>query len=708
MGRVARNEVDISKPGMPGEVFAYKEGTSIPVFKKQIREMADPEVKDLDMGTFEEAFTPTVSIRRQYPFLNERYYDIAAKKKAALIHKGKILQDTTTPFRAELKSAGESPKTQGNLLGQYLTGEQKGGQQILDAMGLKKLSKGDMPANVLAHDVKMRSEFDIMHGKLNAMRAKQGLKPLDYVENYMPWMRNVGALEEAGISLVTGSKSRIASHMEATAFKHAHKRRMHQGRAVDVPIEMNAYDVFDAYMNTATHHLHLSPAIARVQALLDEFQLPTGALKKTGEPAIANWKLADSKPNLASWTQDWIDYVAGKSDLPTMKWKRKMHIAASKINKNQASAVLSFNVRSAAIQPSALKGAYALTNEASFLNGIKNWLESPEYRAQIRRKSDKLITRNVDIHASNVGKKGSMESFFGGKLGRKHEALMDKDFMRLLSDKKRMASEWGIQQGLQRLDTITAEMSYSIFEHYAKETLKMRDPKKIKRYCDDGVTRTQASGDIMDVAPIQRSALGRLATLYQTYTINDWDMMLRDVVGHKGPKLPPEQRIAKVMRYIIATEAIGWISEGLIGIESPGPSISREIYEGVRDEKSVGDIATGVVKEAAEALPVIGGSLKWATAYRTPMPAAIQLPIDIGRVVTKLINRDIDKINNFDIEALGKALGIPGSTQVRKYLSRRKRGMNHLDSILGVLPEAEKKSLKERSLKSGEKAGYKK
>ena len=93
--------------------------------------------------------------------------------------------------------------------------------------------------------------------------------------------------------------------------------------------------------------------------------------------------------------------------------------------------------------------------------------------------SNKILTRNVDIHATNVGKPGSMESFFTGKLGAAHEALMDKPAVRAVSEAKRKVSEAGIKYGLQKLDTVTAEWAYSIFKYHAKHELGMTDPKKI-------------------------------------------------------------------------------------------------------------------------------------------------------------------------------------------------------------------------------------
>ena len=702
LGRVSRGEVELPGVAGRGEVFKFKEGTNIPVFKEQIREMADPTVPDLDMGMLQEAFTPTISIRRQYPWLNDLYYGIASKKKAAKVHFDKIVGETTKAFKGEIKAAGHNYNTIGERLGRYYTTQQKGGMDILDAMGLEPLTKADLTPMELRFDAQMRGAFDRVHGEANSARSRTGQKEMDYVEHYMPWMRNLGALEEAGLTLTTANNNALTSHMQSTAFKHAHKRKMHQGRAIDVPIEMNAFKVFDAYMQSATNHIHLGPQITRGRALLEEHQLPTGEIGEMGEPGYANWKLKDTKPNLANWTESWLDYVAGKSDLSTIKWKRNMHIMASKLNKNQAAAVLSGNVRSAIIQPSALKNVYALLNEEAVINGLKAYL-SPAERARAMKVSNKLATRNVDIHATEVGKPGTYESVLPGKAGAMHEAAMDSGLFRTLSNAKRTASEKGIKYGLQALDFETAKIAWLSSEWYAKNVLKMTDKKAIQRYADDMLVRTQASGELVDVAPIQRSAIGRLATLYQTFNINDWDMMLRDVVGHKGPDLPPSQRAAKMLRYAIATEALGWFTEGVVGIESPGPAITGGLYENIRDKKSTREVVSGAMKEAAEALPLIGGSLKWGTAYRTPMPAAIQLPVDLTRIVTKLMDLSPEKLDMFDLETVGKALGIPGSTQVRKYISRRKRGMNHLAAILGVIPPKEAKDLRERYSRSGRK-----
>ncbi len=48
-------------------------------------------------------------------------------------------------------------------------------------------------------------------------------------------------------------------------------------------------------------------------------------------------------------------------------------------------------------------------------------------------------------------------------------------------------------------------------------------------YANDTTVKTQASAQLHDLAPIQRSLEGRFLTTFQTFVINEWNFLSKDV-----------------------------------------------------------------------------------------------------------------------------------------------------------------------------------
>jgi len=64
---------------------------------------------------------------------------------------------------------------------------------------------------------------------------------------------------------------------------------------------------------------------------------------------------------------------------------------------------------------------------------------------------------------------------------------------------------------------------------------------------------------------------------------------------------------------------------------------------------------------------------------------------------------DVKKINQQDIETIGRLLGVPGTGQVAKYIRRRQQGMSHAEAIIGMRTDIQKKKEKQQK---GKKTPY--
>jgi hypothetical protein len=128
--------------------------------------------------------------------------------------------------------------------------------------------------------------------------------------------------------------------------------------------------------------------------------------------------------------------------------------------------------------------------------------------------------------------------------------------------------------------------------------------------------------------------------------------------------------------------------EGGLGIRSPYPApewaVKRALEGGEDDFLKLTGIA---LKEMAEQLPVMGGSIRYSSSWRgLPLPAAYQTIQELGKIIPKMLDTGFnpDALSKQDLENAARVLGLPGASQAAKYMRRRQEGMNHWESIIGV------------------------
>jgi len=138
-------------------------------------------------------------------------------------------------------------------------------------------------------------------------------------------------------------------------------------------------------------------------------------------------------------------------------------------------------------------------------------------------------------------------------------------------------------------------------------------------------------------------------------------------------------------------------------MNSPLPAPEWELIRG----KKLGQdpTATGgkVAGELLEYIPVVGSLLNWAKPRSgVPMPAspqAIKEVLDTAYKVSPL-GGGVKKPNEYDIASIAKILGMPGTGQVRKTVSRLKQGKGIPQAIVGTRMEskASKKDMIKRRI----------
>jgi len=631
-------------------IVGYKHKGTMPLFEHEIEPFLSKKATDLKLGPVKNLIENPIRIFEEYPTLKKTLYDQAKNAEATIARK---IHEETRSIKDTRKSL---PPESNDRLGIYATAQQKGGKALLKEQGYEvpELTPQEMAVYEAG-----RKKFDTFYDQINEARKLAGKQPLKKVENYFTWMRNVGVLKDMGIHIINDSAPSVDIHLNATPFKYALARKIPKGRALQVPISLKYFDVYENYARLALKHIYKTPVIAKGRGLLESFKFESGKTK-AGDIKFKKWNLAQDYPGLSSYVREWLDTFSEQKSAPIFgsEWLEKQ---AGKLNKNIGMAILSYNVRSASIQPTAIRGAWVEIGTKFLAEGISKNL-SQKWREFAWKHSNVIAPRNMDVHIQSI-----FEDRVGSKLGKV----------------KAKVAQLGIEP-LKFLDLETARSTW--LGAYDKGIKGMKlNHKQAVTYADDIVTRTQASGMPSDVSKIQRTATGKLATLFQTFVINEWNYISKDVLGIRNPKATVKSRVSKATRLVFATAMINALFEGVLKLRSPYPAPEWAILHAVEEgEDNPVKFAGEALTELAEQLPVFGGAIRWSSPYKPAQTAAGQVASGTLSAVGKILRLEPKQLTKEDLETLSKIIGVPGMSQAMKYYRRRKQGASHVEALMGI------------------------
>ena len=582
------------------------------------------------------------------PLLKEilhRPYQAAEKSIAVFLDR---LEKDIRPLEKSLT------RNQKERIGQYAIAQQEGGIALLQESGVKQIPK--LTAKEFeAYDF-LRQKYDEMFSGVNNVRVKIGKAPIKGIDNYFTFMRVFDFWEKAGLKFnsVFESSSHIKSEYiraKSAPFRYGKMRK----KGVKMKVETDPFKIFRSYSRAAADHIYLSPVVAKARQI-------TAPIK---DPLTNKFvDIRHQKPELSQFVQEWANHVAGV-DVKRAPW------VVRKLQGNIAISALGANLRSAAIQTTALRNTIAEIGVNNTLKGTADLFKPSEYRAAME-KSNVLFPRNFD--ATIVEALGGAKNW---KVGDAWKVFQRGSFI-----------------PLKTLDMLSARATWSGAYRHAKTRFKMREDAAIK-YADDVVTKTQASGMKGDIAPIQRSAVGKILTMFQTFVINDWQFLVHDVLGFgKNAKL--KTVMPKVVRYGLATIMFNYLYEDLLNIKSPFPRPINALLKGLDENKRPFRLAIDTGKELIEPIPVIGN----ARYGKAPFGPLVEYGSEIvtggkyGITPAKEIDMYLDKgrVPAKTIELAGRAAGVPGTAQLAKMARARKRGESLYDTILGNYTEKDSRS----------------
>lgn len=526
-----------------------------------------------------------------------------------------------------LKADGGMSRKSMTRIGTYAIAQRANGAAILKAMGKKAPT---LTPNELEMYHYIRGKYDQLWNEVNAARVYAGKEPIEKVEDYFTFNRIFSEWEQMNPSLVETPAALWNNfiHPKMTGFQYAKqaKRSLRQ-------VDLDAGRVFKAYLQKAETHIHVGKEIARDRELLKPFR------NSRGEVVYA---MESSAPNARVKIQEWLDDAAGirpkSTELSNFSAK-----VLDKFSSNIARSTLSWNVRSALIQPTSLINSVVDIGVRDMYSGIGGLL-SKSKRTEAMRLSSVLQTRKFDMAVDMA------TATTGGRIDLALRKVADLGF-----------------GPLKILDMVSAEATWIGAYKHAQRVEGLRPGRESARYADDVVLRTQGSGMRSDMAPIQRSALGRAATLFQTFVISNYHFLTKDVAGmgkgHSAPQVA--KNISNIARWVGYGLLVDILFEDVLGMKSPMPQpVTAFVKEMNRPGGKLDTASLRAAGEVAEILPIIGGGIRYG---KSPLGAVAETLTEISTVAGKTRGPGISPV-----ELGAKVAGMPGTAQVARALRSNK------------------------------------
>ena len=541
-------------------------------------------------------------------------------------------------------------KSSSERIGLYALAKQEGVMARLERQGITpkdipKLTKAE--AEVYSW---MRKELESAYNDINVVRSKTGHGRLKKVPDYFTLMYSEGLAEKAGMkpNVMVDTMEIVDGRyvqFKENPFRHS-KRRSKAGLLKD--LSYDSLDIYSRYMKSKLRYEHLSPLVRELAELREPLKDGAGI-----------FELGKHNPMMDRFIQRWSNTLAGR-DIGGLTLSRTpenafIERAVNKLSRNMAVSVLGFMARSAAIQVSALKNTYAMIGEKYTAQGIVEILKPGKFESAMRQ------SRILNL--------------------RRSEAILDSWFRDIKKGKLERAGRASLAP-LQYLDVHTAAATWHGAHKYATQKLGFKGDKAVL-YADEVVTKTQASSLMGDLAPIQRSALGKALTLFQTFTISDWNFMYKDVFG-VGRNLSTKTKFKRTARTVIGVSLFNMFFEDVLQVNSPFPTPLRAIQRSIEAGDDPEKTAMLLGKEFIEPIPVLG-SARYGSSF---LGAFAQ---SVGDVAASVSGQAMSKPL---WESGGKFLPAPGLAQFAKSVRGYKRDADAYEIIMGPDPSKAKKKKK--------------
>ena len=542
----------------------------------------------------------------------------------------------------------------------------------------------------------LREFFDEQFLRINEVREATGKPLLDFVDDYIPFMRAMSLAEKLGepINLLAVDPHALRARINKLA--ESQFPRMIARTGAVYRAEFDAFTLTQDFMRQAMQQVHMEPFLAKLRELISE-GLPD---PRTGEPT---WFLKEQKPQLYAYLQDWHNRLASGIEPTFSPVGEKI---AQTLMRGVSGAIL-FGVRSALVQLNTLTlashaiGPHRVLQGAydAVADGARYFLDPKGTKiGELFRDSQVIDTRGVqdafnDVSAAIIGRspKDFMAALRSGQL-RQVEAAFDSTvtykFMSIFDSMAAIVTGLGAKR---KVEHIAAQQR--------RRGLPVMDEIAQRNYVDDVITRANGGTMPGDVASVLRSTGSRMLFQFQRFVIHEWNYWIEDVFGAGGIKetarllnRDPDKYLPAVIKSMLAMAAAVTVSniiwEDVVGMQSPNPTPIRVLKQSIDQSDSITKTAGRVALEFTQLIPGLAPT-RYAKGFGGPLLQTLyeaEQTIAGAPLAYKLSDND-DAIGKATARVFGsplaKLLGLRGAGQVSKLVRGSDRGQGVWPSLLG-------------------------
>ncbi|MEM2143952.1 MAG: hypothetical protein QW279_01205, partial [Candidatus Jordarchaeaceae archaeon] len=556
-----------------------------------------------------------------------------------------------------LKSLGKITPEEDRRLAIYAYWQQPFARKTLQALGITT-PPVLTPKEQTIYDKITKEVLPKWLTRINMARAKLGLKPIEGEEFYFPIIRELLVNPEFLPEVFFGVDPMEVFKRIKVPSNPFLKERVYNLN----PIKFAFVDNLSLYWRKTSRYVNAAELIATAKLYLSPIVF------KVNNKMYA-WSMREHLPKTYNDLTQYVNAVTALKRPSVFKLVEHtpfLRQLLQVLHRNLSAAILSFNARSAAIQPFSIRNALTEVGPLDIAWAASR-LFNPKYRKFVMENSRHMLARNADVVFQEF--KDALDSLPKG--------------LRTYAEITSAISQYGLLP-LKLLDLAAAEVTW--LAAYRKGLRRGLKGQELYRYCDDVTIRSQASGNIEDISVIQRLPEARIFMLFQTFTLNEWNVMKRSLrlFWQKGQQLNPHAWF-DAFKFLVYTTIFNMFAEDVLKIRSPFPTPLRAAYKQIKLENHPIDVAREVIRELGEQVPIIGGSIRWSTPYKVNLPAILQAYVDGTTTIMKLLNaKSFSAIDKDDLFVFGRILGLPASSQIEKYIRRRRRGASVLEALIGI------------------------
>jgi hypothetical protein len=523
-------------------------------------------------------------------------------------------------------------------------------ERLLKYSDRREITKQIQEGNPASLKGKNRQVYDTLESgvveyfrQAEEVRDAIGIDPLPNIVDPVEAMRAINAARthDIHVNLATTPADTIASVIRDFTVEPM-KQTLTQ-RALGISRDPDIFRQYAQFANSSIQQLNMAPLTTKLRDLVNISYLDM--VKLDG----SYYSIKENNFGLHKFINDWANFVDGVPVKPLKGFQKVWDSQIRKYNENMSWSMLSGNLRSAMIQPWSLISTMHKAGIPNTIAAVGDSLASVMgggARAEAIARSDLLSSRKNSALFSSViseSSEGTLRGMIKG--GREARLAVTEGRLR---DFTREIAQIGMT-GLEIADYESAIISWNTFKRQG-EKLGLKG-KELDRFADDGLVSTQASGARGDLSPVQRSALGRTITQFQSFTFTDWDFMLHEVLK-VGKNASPKEVIGSVLRYAGIVAAFDTIAAA-IGFDPPTPNPITAYTRSQRRGDSPIATAFGVANDlVAPYIPIFGGS-RYGKGIGGPL-----IGTAFGDLPLALAGRPGSQD---PLEPVSKLVGIPGS-----------------------------------------------